>query len=244
MRMVLLLACAFCLRAADTDRDGLSDRLEEQLLKQFRPQLLIDAQDCDGRPAEFARGKVLRPGAKNGTLYGQVFRAGAFIEIHYYHLWTNDCGLRGHALDAEHVAVLLEPKGRSWRALAWIAAGHEGTVCDRRHGALAAALGAVDRGATIWVSRGKHASFLSQAACGGGCGADRCDRPLTLTPGKLLNIGEAQRPYPGYEWIRLRAGRFDLSSKMSSEFGEADLAVMRKKGALTSLTLLGRLSGF
>ena len=244
MRLALLLACACYLRAADTDRDGLSDRLEEQLLKQFRPQLLIDAQDCDGRPAEFSRGTAVRPGAKNGTIHGQVFRAGAFIEIHYYHLWTSDCGWGGHALDAEHVSVLLEPQGRAWKALAWMAAGHEGTLCDRRHGALAASLNAVDRGATVWVSRGKHASFLSQAACAGGCGADRCDHPLTLAPGKLLNIGEAHRPYPGYAWIRQRAGRFDLASKMTSDFSEADLAAMRKKGELTALTLLGRLSRF
>ena len=227
--------------AADTDHDGLSDRLEEQLLKKFRPRFLVDARECDGKPAEFTRGVAKPvPGARNGTIYGQVFRAGGAIEIHYYHLWANDCGRGGHPLDAEHVAVWLEPVGREWKAVAWMAAGHEGTLCDRRHGALASAMDATERGATVWISHGKHASFLSQAACAGGCGADRCDRPVTLAPGKLINIGEASAPYPGYAWIRTRAGSFDVAAKMTTEFAPADLAAMRKAGKLVSLTPVPR----
>lgn len=237
----MLLILAFTLMAGDLDRDGLSDKLEDKLLKQFRPTLLLDAQECDGRPAEFAKGVTHAvPGAKNGTLYGQVFRTGTNLEIHYYHLWANDCGRGSHPLDAEHVAVLLEPIGKDWQAIAWIAAGHDGTLCDRRHGASAMALNAIRKGATVWVSHGKHASFLSQSNCSGGCGADRCERPVTMPPGKLINVGEAQAPYPGYQWIQTRVGGFHLAAKMTSEFAESDLAAMRKQNKLVSLTPIPR----
>jgi hypothetical protein len=238
MRLAFAAVLALSTLGADLDRDGLDDKFEERLLKKFRPTLLIDAQDCDVRPAEFTNGQ---PGARNGTLYGHVFRVKGGIEIHYYHLWANDCGRGAHPLDAEHVAVLLEPHGRDWRARAWIAAGHAGTICDRRHGALASALNAVDRGATVWVSYGKHASFLSQQACGGGCGGDRCDRPVTLAPGKLVNLGEAAAPMPGYDWIRQRQGVLHLTSKMTSEFTETDLAALHQdQDKLVSLTPIPR----
>ena len=242
----VLVLTAGALVAADMDRDGLDDRLEARLLKQFRPTLLIDAQDCDVRPAEFVRGAAQpTPAAKNGTLYGQVFgmegSAAGGVEIHYYHLWAQDCGRGGHVLDAEHVAVLLEPVGRDYRAVAWVAAGHDGTLCDRRHGALATALGAVEHGATVWISYGKHASFLSQSACAGGCGGDRCERPVTLASGKLINLGEAAAPMPGYEWIRTSVGAMALAPKMVTEFPAGAVAALRAGGnRLVSLTPVPR----
>jgi len=210
--------------AADADRDSLDDKTEAKLLKQFRPEFLVDAHDCDGLPAEFKKGAATpTPGARNGTIYGQAFPLGANrIELHYYHLWTNDCGRGRHPLDAEHVAVLLENK----KATYWIANGHDGTLCDRRHGAPAALLNATDKGARVWVSVGKHASFLSQKRCAGGCGADQCNHPVTMKDGPLINIGEAHHPAPGYEWIRVRQGSFHLPPKMETEFRSADLATL------------------
>lgn len=241
MRVALLLLATVAL-AADLDRDGLDDKLEAKLLRQFRPSLLIDAQDCDVRPAEFAKGAAKpTPGERNGTLYGQVSRHPRGIEIHYYHLWANDCGRGAHPVDAEHIAVLLHAAGKEWHAIAWIAAGHDGTLCDRRHGARADAIAAVDRGATVWVSYGKHASFLSQQRCSGGCGGDRCDRPVTLAAGKLINLGEANAPMPGYDWIRRPAGAIDIASKMGSEFSDADLTALVNGGdRLVSLTPVPR----
>ena len=91
---------------SDSDRDGLSDSVEQALLNQFRPQFLIGEDDCSGRPAEFKRGTTVpQVEAVNGTIYGQVFSAkhvGISVpsaEIHYYLLWRMDCGSHGHALD-------------------------------------------------------------------------------------------------------------------------------------------------
>ena len=97
--------------AVDSDRDGLSDELEQRLLIQFAPTFMVGRQDCAGIPAEFAR-NVETPTveAENGTIYGQVFPVKSLggglpaVEIHFYHLWKIDCGPHGHNLDTEHVA--------------------------------------------------------------------------------------------------------------------------------------------
>jgi hypothetical protein len=99
----------------DSDHDGLSDELEQALLTQFKPVFMVSHADCSGVPAEFSpenRNPIVQ--SEDGTIYGQVFpgkpedvATEPTIEIHYYHLWKKDCGRMGHALDAEHVSVLL-----------------------------------------------------------------------------------------------------------------------------------------
>src|SRR5689334_19512847 len=91
--------------AQDLDHDGLADPFEQQILVKFLPEFRISTDDCDGSPAEFVPGASTPvPLAKNGTIYGQVFRhrgdgsTSAALEVHYYHLWTRDCGRLGHAL--------------------------------------------------------------------------------------------------------------------------------------------------
>ena len=121
------------------------------------------------------------------------------VELHYYHLWRRDCGEHGHPLDAEHVAVLVQAsRGRSgraaWRALYWYAAAHEQTVCDVSQIARASTLHAEDKGAKVWVSPGKHASYLDERLCNRGCGADRCEAMVPLAvqtrnqPGRAVGI--------------------------------------------------------
>jgi hypothetical protein len=97
---------AFAQNPMDQDADGLPDQFEQQLLERFAPTFFISASDCDAMPAEFApNSPEPRLVARNGTIYGQVFpRQGLampdrFIEIHYFHLWTRDCGRAGHPLD-------------------------------------------------------------------------------------------------------------------------------------------------
>ena len=223
---LVLLSASFCM-AADLDRDGLSDDFEDALLTKFVPALRISADECDGLPAEFQPGS-LRPKviAKSGTIYGQVFRAGEFLEIHYYHLWSRDCGRKGHPLDAEHVSALLREDGppesvSAWTPIYWYAAAHEDTLCDSSNGAMAGVLPATDRGASVWISRGKHASFLSAEACARGCGADRCDRATLLSPSKILNIGEPGAPLNGALWAA--SEHWPLAAKMKSDFNEAVL---------------------
>lgn len=221
--------------ALDSDADGLSDQLEQQLLQQFAPTLHIARQDCSNQPARFeADSATPRIAAEDGTLYGQVFPAKTStaahpeVEVHFYHLWRADCGAHSHPLDTEHVAVLLEnddPGAASptWKALYWYAAAHENTVCDVSQIARATTLKATEHGAEVWISPGKHASYLDPRLCERGCGADRCDAMRTLHSAGTINLGEPAHPMNGALFLRSTA--WPLEAKMSSSnFPAAPLA--------------------
>lgn len=205
----------------DNDRDGLSDKLEGELLKQFRPRWMIGKDDCSVKPAQFASGlTVPTVVADDGTVYGQAFPRHSKqdqIELHFYHLWRQDCGQMGHALDAEHVAVLLhqenaEEENPTWRAVYWYAAAHEDTVCDASQITRASTVGAEDKGAAIWISVGKHASFLDEELCSHGCGGDRCTEMESMKTGDIVNLGELLHPVGGDIWIS--SPRWPLAEKM------------------------------
>ncbi len=220
MMLVGLVALALALAGGmiDGDRDGVADDLEQRLLAWFAPRFLISADDCASAPAEFAA-EAAKPTvvAANGTIYGQAFPAAGGVELHYYHLWSRDCGRRGHRLDVEHVSALLESDGKGgFRARYWYAAAHEDTVCDISHAARAAELNAVDQRPEVWISRGKHASFLRYDLCGAGCGSDRCDRPRPLEAARIVNIGERDAPLNGAVWVRSPA--WLLAAKMGTDF--------------------------
>lgn len=210
----------------DSDGDGLSDALEQALLVKFAPDFLIGKHDCSSVPSEFIPGSA-EPliKAENGTIYGQVFPAGVstpeqpMVEIHFYHLWKKDCGAHPHALDTEHVSALVEASGSdrtsaTWTAKYWYAAAHENTVCDVSQISRASTLHAEDRGAKVWISPGKHASYLNETLCQRGCGADRCQEMLLLPPGKLINLGEPGHPMDGSLFIS--SNRWPLEEKMAA----------------------------
>lgn len=233
--LAALFAC-LCLASAagDADRDGVSDALEQELLLRFLPKFMVSAGECDGLPAEFRPGtrdpQVL---AKNGTIYARVFpvkpagRPGAFLELHYYHLWGRDCGRAGHPLDVEHVSALVsadapEPSAPAWKALYWYAAAHEETLCAASNGARAPLVGGGESGPEVWISAGKHASFLSLQLCRGGCGGDRCTEMRPFAPPKVINLGEPGAPMNGCDWISSRS--WPLRDKMAADFSESVLA--------------------
>jgi hypothetical protein len=239
MRFPLLLAAIFLsvvtLRSpaqeqrvvaqVDTDHDGISDALEQALLVQFRPTFIVGQQDCSGIPAEFRPGvHKPQPESDNGTIYGQVFPSHSSVgalptaEIHYYHLWRTDCGAHGHPLDTEHVSVLVRASDNhlataTWKASYWYSAAHENTVCDVSQIARASTLHAENQGAQVWISPGKHASYLNQALCQGGCGADKCANMVALAPGKLINLGEVGQPMNDSLFISSTA--WPLAGKMA-----------------------------
>ncbi|MBY0497594.1 MAG: hypothetical protein K2Y23_25595 [Cyanobacteria bacterium] len=132
----LALAAAVPAAAQDGDRDGISDPLEQALLDRFAPTLVLAAGECDTAPASFVPFRsdpIVR--AKDGTLYGQAFpvasRNGrATIELHYFHLWSRDCGRFGHDLDVEEVSAIVSAShvdvpASLWMADAWYAAAVE-----------------------------------------------------------------------------------------------------------------------
>lgn len=231
-----LAVSASTVPAVDRDGDGIADELEQALLDRFLPRFLIDAQECAERPAEFVRSshepRVLQ---RNGTLYAgaspsQTLGPGvATVELHYYHLWDRDCGqLNGHDLDVEHVSVLVSAESpgapvSEWKARYWYAAAHEGTVCDASNAARAEAIDAVESGPTVWISKGKHASFLSQDLCRQrGCGGDACGEMVALPAVPPRNLGEAGSPLDGALWID--SSRWPLKEKLDTDFDRELLA--------------------
>ncbi len=209
----------------DSDQDGMSDALEQALLIQFAPAFMVARHDCSEIPAEFAPDmKTPTVKAEDGTIYGQVFPAKSssgdlpLAEIHYYHLWKRDCGPHGHLLDTEHVAVLVRasdshPDSARWKAVYWYAAAHENTVCDVSQITRASTLHAEEHGAKVWISPGKHASYLNETLCQAGCGADKCVGMMALTPSKIVNLGEPAHPMNGSVFIA--SSEWPLMDKMS-----------------------------
>jgi hypothetical protein len=223
----------------DSDQDGMSDALEQALLIQFAPAFMVGRHDCAGIPAEFAP-DVKTPAVKteDGTIYGQVFPVKSSsedlpaAEIHYYHLWRRDCGLHGHPLDTEHVAVLLRASdshldSAKWKAVYWYAAAHEDTVCDVSQITRASTIHAEEKGARVWISPGKHASFLNEKLCRAGCGADKCVDMVALAAGRIVNLGEAGHPMNGSVFIA--SGEWPLLDKMSNtDFPPGPIARLNK----------------
>lgn len=228
--IVIGLAVAIPAAAQDLDRDGLSDRFEQDLLERFAPTLLLARGECDDAPASFApfapEPRVL---ARDGTIYGQAFALPALdgrslIELHFFHLWSRDCGRLGHELDAEHVSAIVSAvqpgaPADAWIAEAWYAAAHEGSACDASSGARAGVIDAVASGPRIFVSRGKHASYFDRGQCKWGCGSDDCGDDRALAPTRIVNIGERAAPLNGATWVH--SNRWPLAEKLGSDFDPA-----------------------
>ena len=234
-RVLVVLLASLALSAGgaaaqDLDGDGLEDSLEQSLLERFVPTLVLSAGECQGLPASFV------PWAsdplvvdRDGTLYGHVaLRSTASdlveVEIKYFHLWARDCGRPSHALDIEHVSALvhatrLDAPLEQWQAAYWYAAAHEGTVCDASSGAAAAVVRAERGGPYVYVSRGKHASYLNRGHCKWGCGSDQCDPGEPAPRVAVVNLGERDAPLNGATWLMSR--RWALADKLGTDFDPA-----------------------
>jgi hypothetical protein len=225
----------------DSDRDGLSDVREQALLDRFVPRFQVSKTDCAVKPALFEEG-VVKPTVidRDGTIYGQVTpresaKGEAIVEVHFYDLWSVDCGRIGHPLDAEHVSVLLRAKTMNspvedWQAVYWFAAAHEATVCDASEVAAAKVLDAERRGATVWLSAGKHGAFLSEAICSQGCGGDRCVGMVPLVIARIINLGEPDAAMHRAIWVT--SPTWPLAAKMQSDFSAAAIARLEHGGGV------------
>lgn len=253
MKTLLALAMLMGGLADGPDRDGddVSDALEQTIIERFRPQFWLDVNECAGVPAEFQAGSAEpRVLAHNGAIYARVSPSTALgpdraaLTVSYYHLWDQDCGpLSPHPLDAEHVSALLVAPSRTspaddWVALYWYAAAHEDTICDTSNAARAEAVGAVTNGPSVWIAQGKHASYLSRALCSQrGCGTDACRAMVAMPPGPLINLGEADAPADGAEWIA--SEEWPLAAKLSDDF---DPTLVARLDA-SDETVLARVNG-
>ena len=228
------VACAQGSTEVDSDHDGLSDMQEQALLERFLPRFQVSSTDCAVKPALLEEG-VAKPTVvrRDGTIYGQVTPRDSakdgdvVVEIHFYDLWSADCGRMGHPLDAEHVSVLLRAKEmdspvEDWRAVYWFAAAHEATVCDASEVAAAKVLDAERQGATVWLSAGKHGAFLNETMCTQGCGGDRCVAMTPLVVARVINLGEPGAAMHGAIWAGSPA--WPLAEKMQIDFSAAAIA--------------------
>jgi hypothetical protein len=216
----------------DGDHDGLADSLETALLEQFHPSFMISGDDCDQLPAELASGEAVpRVLARNGTIYGQATsRTPAGVELHYFHLWSRDCGRYGHPGDVEHVSALIRrEKDGLWKAQYWYAAAHQDTVCDRSMVARAQELQAIDKGPEVWISAGKHASYFTPELCNGGCGGDSCRNPRSAPVLPIINLGEPGVPLNGAAWTSSSSPFWPVAAKMSSDFDATLLAELEMR---------------
>ncbi|WP_263409241.1 hypothetical protein [Terriglobus tenax] len=226
---LLVFACMPSL-AQDTDHDGLSDVMEQSLLERFEPRFMVSSGDCGVRPASFVPdNKTPQVIASDGTIYGQAFirssdpMGGVVVELHYYDLWAVDCGRMGHPLDAEHVSVLVSASGlmmpaSGWKASYWYAAAHEDTVCDASTAIRASVVGAEEKGATVWVSAGKHAAYLDEKTCRWGCGGDRCRSMHPLKVMRIVNLGELDAAMNGAVWAT--SNQWPLRDKFATDFSD------------------------
>jgi hypothetical protein len=228
--IVVVLAAAAPAAAQDLDRDGVVDQLEQQLFQRFTPTLLLAHGECDVAPASFVpftSEPVVR--ARDRTLYGQAFAltstdGRARIELHFFHLWSRDCGRLGHDLDAEHISAIVsasraDAPPAAWTADAWYAAAHEGSACDASSGTAARVIGAETTGPRVFVSKGKHASYFDRGQCKWGCGGDECGDDTTIVAATIINIGEPGAPLNGALWVHSR--QWSLAEKLSSDFDPA-----------------------
>jgi hypothetical protein len=198
--------------------------------KQFRPSFMISKDECDVLPAEIASGEAVpRVLARNGRIYGQATpHAEGGVELHYFHLWSRDCGRHGHPRDVEHVSALIaRQKDGSWQAQYWYAAAHEQTVCERSMFANAAELRALHKGPAVWISAGKHASYFSAELCNGGCGGDSCRAARSAPVLPVINLGEPRAPLSGAVWTNSSSSVWPLAAKMSSDFDQSVMAQLQ-----------------
>lgn len=247
---MIFVAVAMPAAAQDLDRDGVPDRLEQVLLDRFTPTLLLARGECDSAPASFVpfmKDPLVR--AKDGTLYGQAFRDPdsndrVRIELHFFHLWSRDCGRLGHDLDAEHVSAIvsaphMDSPALDWRAELWYAAAHQGSACDASSGAQAGRVDAETRGPRVFVSKGKHASYFDRGQCKWGCGGDECGNDRVIVPTTVINIGEADAPMNGALWVH--SERWPLGEKLGSDFSPALRARLDADGAKKVVPLMQHL---
>jgi hypothetical protein len=248
LRHATFLFCALLAAkdVVDHDRDGIDDRLEQELLVRFAPAFHVSANECDVLPAEFTPDVAdPRVRARNGTIYGRVTpaRVGAdrhgafFVEIQYFHLWSRDCGrLLAHELDAEHVSALvgadsLKRPVKHWRAVHWYAGAHEDTLCENSAGIAAATIGAEQAGPYVWISKGKHASYLTLRRCAQGCRADDCDNSERMRVHQIINLGEPGWALNGAVWVS--SPRWNLNAKLlKSDFSPETVAELDRNGML------------
>ncbi len=99
----------------------------------------------------------------------------------------------------------------------------ENTICDASHAARSSFVNAEHQGPRVWISAGKHVSFLGLELYHGGCSGDNCAGMRVMTVTAIIDIGERAAPMNGAVWIESPA--WPSAAKMQTDFTET---VLRK----------------
>ena len=177
----------------DDDHDGLDDRVELQLAREYLPFVSLDPDDGCPRSGLVAR---VRKHPDDGTK----------ILIVYSHLFERDCGLNGHVGDNEAFGILIDPAiAAPGGILAIRTASHQNTLCERvtecttcpGDGRIACDVAA--EGGQLWpvlyASKGKHGQYASRGECPllGTC-LDRCALNAARVRPPVVHVGEPAAP--------------------------------------------------
>jgi hypothetical protein len=175
----------------DRDGDGLADAFEARVASDYLPHLSLHPQD--GCPLGGLVYRV-RPHPEHAER----------IHLTYVHFFEKDCGLSGHIGDWEGFGVTVDPtRPPPAGILAIRAVSHRHTVCERasecatdRRGSCAGlhACQLIRGVPAVFSSQDKHASYVSEGACGDFTCFDSCAvAPRPHRP-PMINAGEPGRP--------------------------------------------------
>ncbi len=81
-------------------------------------------------------------------------------------------------------------------------------------------------GPDIWISKNKHASYLTHERCRLGCGGDTCPQMVPLSTPGIINLGEPGKPMNGAIWAT--SPSWPLAKKMSPQFGLSTISQIER----------------
>lgn len=212
---------------ADSDRDGISDELEEQVARHYFPFYSLAAHDkCPN----------------HGMLYRVSPHPHAdLLIVRYVALYEYDCGMRGHPGDSEVFSTLVDPaRPPPEGILAVRTIAHQGTLCESVMtcgsvpGCRPCETGMRDGKPfpIVYASVNKHGGYLSEQVCNFSfvCDYGGCTRQARGDDPPMQNAGEPDAPMlsnltgqafvrPDLGWSEASLMDFDPWSK--SKFGGA-----------------------
>jgi hypothetical protein len=167
--------------AADADRDGIPDALEQSLAQSLFPALHLSTLETCPQP-DNPKPVLFR--ARHPTAAGM--RDDTVIVINYVVLYDADCGDGPHPGDNEPLVVFARRSAGSggriddsyvFESLA--ATAHTHTGIEQRTSS---------RGRDIWIQPNKHANFADFSVC------PACDRNGAGVRAAFFNVGERAAP--------------------------------------------------
>jgi hypothetical protein len=192
----------------DLDQDGLGDWCEWAIARSFRPTLMIHVNDEDPSREPYWAAKLYQETGSNCFLYPAPCYSPQFVQVFYAPAYHRDpggaLGLYAHRGDSEFMVlwVYFDSNDGRWKTLFMYTSAHYDAYPDYSRLNFATEMEYPSNYlgyAKIWVSRNKHANYITKGRCdtGGLVGFDTCDN--NQDAGRLLvdryrNLGSSSHP--------------------------------------------------